>query len=196
VAPELKPDYEKLCANWRGDEAEATRRARGAGDARAQICVAYAAVFSVLSWDFIMALTPDWVSTLFGWWFIMGCFLTGIAMTALLATQLARQVPARGVSDDAPLLGHRKIMFGICIFWVYQMWAQYLPICTPTCPMRPVGCSCVRRALATLCVRGVGLVFVIPFLGLLNKTTKTTPFWLALFALIVLSGMWLDGMCW
>jgi hypothetical protein len=27
--------------------------------------------------DWIMALTPDWVSNLFGWWFIMGCFLSG-----------------------------------------------------------------------------------------------------------------------
>ena len=37
-----------------------------------------------------------------------------------------------------------------------------------------------------------GLVFVIPFLGLLNKQTKTTPFWLGLFSLIVMGGMWLE----
>jgi hypothetical protein len=37
-----------------------------------------------------------------------------------------------------------------------------------------------------------GLVFLIPFLGLMNITTKKSPFWLAVFSVIVLTGMWLE----
>ncbi len=36
------------------------------------------------------------------------------------------------------------------------------------------------------------MVFVIPFLGLLNKHTKKSPLLLAAFSLCVLAGMWLE----
>ena len=36
------------------------------------------------------------------------------------------------------------------------------------------------------------LVFVLPFLGLMNMYTNKSPFWLTVFALIVMSGMWLE----
>ena len=37
-----------------------------------------------------------------------------------------------------------------------------------------------------------GFVFLLPFLGLMNMYTKKSPFWLALFALIIMSGMWME----
>src|SRR5438477_11260595 len=36
------------------------------------------------------------------------------------------------------------------------------------------------------------MVILIPFLGLMNKATKVSPFWLALFSLIIMVGMWLE----
>ena len=35
-------------------------------------------------------------------------------------------------------------------------------------------------------------VFLLPFLGLMNMATKKSPFWLALFAIIILVGMWME----
>ena len=35
-------------------------------------------------------------------------------------------------------------------------------------------------------------VFLIPFIGLMNMATKKSPFWLALFSLIILGGMWME----
>ena len=45
--------------------------------------------------------------------------------------------------------------------------------------------------------RGLGflaftLVFVIPFLGMLNKTSKTNPFLLTSFSLVALVGIWVE----
>jgi hypothetical protein len=193
VAPELKAQYEKLAANWKGDEAEA-RHTRNVLAMRApQICMLYAYVFSVLAIDFIMALTPNWVSNLFGWWFFMGCFLTGIAMTAFLVAQLRGKYRLERYLTTDHMWDIGKIMFAVCIFWAYQFWAQYLPIWYANMP-EETGWVFLRfeEPWRPVVFTVFSLVFVIPFLGLLNKTTKTTPFWLSLFALIVLGGMWLE----
>ena len=193
VAPSLKAEYEKLSANWKGDEAEVAHQRHVLAMRAPQICIAYAVVFSFLSIDFILALTPEWVSNLFGWWFFMGCFLTGIAMTAFLVAQLRGQYKLERYLTTNHMWDIGKIMFAVCIFWAYQFWAQYLPIWYANMP-EETGWVFLRFeqpwrpiAFTVFC-----LVFVIPFLGLLNKTTKTTPFWLSLFACIVMGGMWLE----
>ncbi len=193
VNPELKADYEKLAANWKGDEAEAAAQRSRMSILTPQICIAFAAVYTVLAWDFIMSLTPEWVSTLFGWWFFMGCFLTGIAMTALLVAQLRGRYQLERYISTHHLWDIGKIMFGICIFWAYQFWSQYLPIWYANLPDE-TGWVFLRfeDPWRPVAFTVFGMVFVIPFLGLLNKTTKTTPFWLSLFALIVMVGMWLE----
>jgi Ni/Fe-hydrogenase subunit HybB-like protein len=193
VAPELKADYERLSENWKGDEAEALSQRHQLAHLAPQICVVYAVVFTLLGWDFIVGLTPEWVSTLLGWWFFMGALLTGVAMTALLATQVRTKYRLEAYITPNHFWDVGKIMFAVCIFWVYMFWSQYLPIWYANLP-EETGWVFLRFedpwrpwAFAVF-----SLVFVIPFLGLLNKTSKTNPFWLAVFSLIVLTGMWLE----
>ncbi len=193
VSPELRPRYEKLAANWKGDAQEAAHIRHVLAHRAPQFVVAFAVVFTVLAWDFVMSLTPNWTSTLFGWWFFMGSFLNGIAMTALIATQIrSRRGLERYITPDH-FWDLGKIMFGFSIFWAYEFWSQYLPIWYANLPDE-TGWVFLRfespwRPYAFVVF---GLVFVIPFLGLLNKTTKTTPFWLATFGIIVMVGMWLE----
>ena len=40
--------------------------------------------------------------------------------------------------------------------------------------------------------RSFTMIFVIPFFGMLNKTSKTNPMLLSTFCLIVLVGMWVE----
>lgn len=108
VAPELKAEYERMSANWKGDEAEAKWRRHELAHLSPQLALTFVIFFSVLGWDFIMELTPNWVSGLFGWWIYAGAFIAGIAMTAFMAVQLRAEVPARGVHLDQHVLGHRQ----------------------------------------------------------------------------------------
>ena len=193
VVPELKAEYEKLSANWKGDEAEEAHQRKMLSIRAPQICLLYAYVFSMLAIDFILALTPNWVSNLFGWWFFMGCFLTGIAMTSLLVAQLRGRYKLERYLTPHHMWDIGKIMFAVCIFWAYQFWAQYLPIWYANLP-EETGWVFLRfeEPWRPVAFTVFSLVFVIPFLGLLNKTTKTTPFWLSLFAIMVMAGMWLE----
>lgn len=193
VAAELKPAYEKLADGWRGDAEEEAWQRHRLSQRAPQICVLFAFTLTVLSWDFIMSLTPDWVSTLFGWWFFMGALLTGTAMTAFLATQLRAKYRLEAYITPEHFWDVGKIVFALCIFWVYLFWSQYLPIWYANLP-EETGWVFLRfeepwRSRGFLVF---GLVFLIPFLGLMNMATKRSPFWLSVFTLIVLGGMWLE----
>jgi hypothetical protein len=47
--------------------------------------VLYVFIYSLLSFDLIMSLSPVWRSTLFGWFFFAGCFLSAVTAMALVA---------------------------------------------------------------------------------------------------------------
>jgi hypothetical protein len=193
VDPILKPAYEKLAQGWRGDEAEVKWQRDRLAARAPQIVVLFAFSFTLLAWDFIMSLTPHWVSTLFGWWVFMGAFLSGIAMTAFLATRLRGTYRLEAYLTPQHFWDIGKIAFGFSIFWVYQFWSQYLPIWYANMPEETWWVFLrFEDPWRTLAFTVFSFVFLLPFLGLMNIYTKKNPFWLALFSLIILSGMWME----
>ncbi len=193
VAPELRADYEKRSANWRGDEAEAKWSRDRLAMRAPQVVVCFAVVFTFMGWDWIMSLTPDWVSQIFGWWFFMGAFLTGIAMTAFLATRLRANYKLDEYITPEHFWDLGKIAFGFSIFWVYLFWSQYLVIWYANLPDETWWVFLrFEEPWRPLAFAVFGFVFLIPFLGLMNIYTKKNPFWLAVFSIIILAGMWME----
>jgi hypothetical protein len=84
-------------------------------------------------------------------------------------------------------------MFGFSIFWVYQFWSQYLPIWYANMPDETWWVFLrFEDPWRPLAFAVFGCTFLIPFLGLMNVYTKKSPFWLGAFALLILSGMWME----
>jgi hypothetical protein len=193
VEARLRPAYERLARGWRGDEAEERRERDRLAMRSPQVALAFAVVFTVFAWDFIMSITPTWVSGLFGWWVFMGAFLSAIAMTALLATRLrSRHRLERWITTDH-FWDTGKLLFGFSVFWVYLFWSQYLVIWYANLPEETWWVFLrFEEPWRRLAFTVFGLVFLLPFLGLMNKRTKTSPAWLAVFAILVLVGMWLE----
>jgi Ni/Fe-hydrogenase subunit HybB-like protein len=193
VAPELKPQYEKLSEGWRGDAQEAEWQKSRLAMRAPQMVLVFAVFSTMFAWDWVMSLTPDWTSTLFGWWFFMGAFLSGISMTAFLSTQLRSKYRLEAYITPAHFWDVGKLVFGFSIFWVYEFWAQYLPIWYANLPEETWWVFLrFEEPWRALGFTIFGFVFLLPFLGLMNMHTKKSPFWLALFSLIVLTGMWME----
>ena len=123
----------------------------------------------------------------------MGAFLSGIAMTALLSTRLRSHYRLEAYLTPTHFWDVGKIAFGFSIFWVYQFWSQYLVIWYANMPEETwwvfLRFEEPWRALAFTVFT---LVFLLPFLGLMNWYTKKSPLWLAIFSLIILTGMWME----
>jgi hypothetical protein len=157
------------------------------------VVLMFAVTFTLLAWDFVMSLTPGWTSTLFGWLFFMGAFLNGIAMTALLATQLRSQRRLETYITPLHFWDIGKILFGFSIFWVYQFWSQYLPIWYANMPEETWWVFLrFEDPWRPLAFTAFTMVFLLPFFGMMNKTTKSSPFWMTVFPIIVMAGMWVE----
>jgi hypothetical protein len=193
VAAELRPDYEKWTGNWKGDREEEAHARHELAHLSPQIVLTFVVFFSVMGWDFIMILTPQWVSALFGWFVYAGAFLTGIAMVAFIASRLRSRYRLEAYITPNHFWDIGKVMFSFSIFWVYLFWSQYLPIWYANMPEETWWVFLrFEEPWRTLSFTVFTMVFLVPFLGLMNKTTKSSPFWTMLFTLCVMSGVWLE----
>jgi len=193
VTPNLRDTYEKIVGQWHGDAAEAAWYSHEVAHLSPQITLTFVAFYSVMAWDFIMALTPNWMSPLFGWFVYAGAFISGISVVALLATRLRakRGLEAYITTDMFWDIG--KVLFAWCIFWVYLMWSQYLPIWYADMPEETWWVFLrFEDPWRPWAFAAFTLIFVIPFFGLMNKTSKTNPALLFAFACITLSGVWVE----
>ena len=86
-----------------------------------------------------------------------------------------------------------KILFAWCVFWGYLFWSQYLPIWYANMPEETWWVFIrFEEPWRSLSFAVFTMVFVIPLLGLLNKTSKTNPVLLASFSLLAMAGIWLE----
>jgi hypothetical protein len=157
--------------------------------ARALSAAGFPAVALTLTFgafDWLMSLTPQWYSTIFGLLYWSGGFVGALSLIAVIA-RLARRVPVvaaniRGTQTGA--LG--RMMLAFLIFWGYMEFSQGLIIWIANKPDE-VPWYIARGARAWGSVFAVLIIahFAIPFFALLNKPLKQRP------TLLAIAGAWL-----
>jgi Ni/Fe-hydrogenase subunit HybB-like protein len=193
VTPALRETYEKLVGQWHGEKIEAAWYSHEVSHLSPQIVLTFVAFYSVMAWDFIMALTPNWMSPLFGWFVYAGAFITGISVVAMLATRLRAKRGLEAYITTNMFWDIGKVLFAWCIFWVYLMWSQYLPIWYADMPEETWWVFLrFEDPWRPWAFAAFTLIFIIPFFGLMNKTSKTNPALLFMFTCVTLSGVWIE----
>ncbi|HVN23978.1 MAG TPA: hypothetical protein VMT71_08395 [Syntrophorhabdales bacterium] len=174
--------------------------AKWQGSWRAQIILSpiYAIVYcyglSLIGFDLIMSLDPDWYSTLFGAYFFTASFYIALAAIALLLyLSLARFGIGRFIRERQ-LHDMGKMMLGFCLFTGYLFYAQFLTIWYGNLPDE-VKFVIMRVKLGpynTLAWIILGAIFLLPFFTLLSRRIKVHPVPMAVLSIIILIGMWLE----
>jgi hypothetical protein len=149
--------------------------------------------WSVLAWDLSMGLTPHFQSTLYSWWFFMGGWLCSLMLFSILVRAWNQHLDtAGGLITETHFHDIGKLCFAFTAFWGYLSFGQYLVIWygnigeeTYFFHLRLSG------VWQNLTVAAATMVFVLPFFGLLGRHPKVTRFWMTLFALASLIGMWI-----
>ena len=189
VRHDTAPDVRELAGETVVRTEDAPRISREA----AFLILAYAFGYSLLGYDLIMSLSTKWVSNLFGAFYFMGSFLSGLMALAILSIVLRRTMGLAGVYTSRQQHDLGKLCFGFTVFWAYLMWSQFLVIWYGNLPeetyfifyrlygvWRPVGIAVFL------------LVFLIPFIGLLGVKPKLFAPTMVGFALVSLVGIWLE----
>jgi Ni/Fe-hydrogenase subunit HybB-like protein len=157
------------------------------------LCILYAYMFSLIGFDLVMSLAPYWLSNLFGAFFFMGAFLTGLTMLAMMMVYWRKRLRLEEVIDVHDFHDLGKLIFGFSVFWTYLMFSQFLVIWYGNLPeetsftfyrvwgeWRPVAITVLL------------MVFLIPFWGLIGVKAKITPLTFTLFAAISFVGIWFE----
>ena len=162
------------------------------------LAILYAFVLTLIAFDLIMSLDPHWYSTLFGAYYFVGSFYSGLAALVLLAgffketlgkeTDLGRILQPRHFHD----LG--KLFFGFCMMTGYLFYTQFLVIWFGNIPEET---HYLIKRLYQMPWKGLALsilfiAFGIPFILLLTRKIKMKPGALIGLGFVVLAGMWLE----
>ncbi len=157
------------------------------------LVVLYGYLFSVIAFDMVMSLAPYWYSTIFGWFFFMGAFLTGLTCTGLMTVFWREKLGLHDLIRREQFHDLGKLVFGFSVFWTYLMFSQFL--------VQWYGNLRVETAYQFFRMSGpwrpiawtVGfMVFFIPFWGLIWVRSKTTPLTFTLFLAVSFVGIWVE----
>ena len=208
-ATRAKGLFESWTANWRGEDEERAECERKLRILAPILCLLYAFGWTVVGYDQVMSLTPTWYSTMFGWYFGWGGFLSGVAATAFICV-LLRRTPGWDLEiTRARMHDLGKMVFAFSTFWMYIFFAQYIVIWFGNIPEETqfiearLGSQFLQDTWLFLASRlgepYVGLSMAawigcwwIPFWVLLGQRPKQNPAILGSVALIVLIGFWLE----
>jgi hypothetical protein len=157
------------------------------------VCICFAAVYSLLSFDLVMSLSPLWHSTLFGWWFFAGTFWSAIVTMAFTAVCLRRVLGKGNIFTEGRIMRDLGLMvFAFSVFWFYTLFAQYIVIWYADIPMETffIAVRAHYMPWAFMSWMVVCLVWAIPFVSLLGIRPKKTPAILGTVALLGMVGIW------
>ena len=157
------------------------------------VFLGFAFVFGwiLLSWDLSMSLDPHFQSTMYGWWFFMGAWVAALASWTLIVLAWRRYLARYDLIQDKHFHDLGKLCFAFTAFWGYLTFGQYLVIWygnlgeeTHWARLRLIE----GWRIPTLIT--VGLMFVLPFFGLLSRAAKVFLPTLVFFVSSTIIGLW------
>jgi hypothetical protein len=153
--------------------------------------VFYAITVSTSSWDWIMSLDAHWYSTLFGWYVLIGMFVTSLAFITLMIWFLKRQGYLPYIRPDH-VHDMAIYMFAFSIFWTYQWFAQYELIWYGHLPEETTYYITRLKEFRVIFFVNLAINFLVPFFGLIMFNAKRQIGWVASVAAVILVGHWID----
>jgi len=159
------------------------------------VYLGFAFVFGwiVLSWDLSMSLDPHFQSTMYGWLFFMGGWVTAFASWTIIVMAWRRYLARYDLIQDKHFHDLGKLCFAFTAFWGYLTFGQYLVIWygnlgeeTHWMRLRLIA----GWRIPTLIT--VGLMFVLPFFGLISRAAKVYLPTMVFFASSTILGLWMN----
>ncbi len=162
------------------------------------VAVFTAAAFSItatiVSWDFIMSLTPEWMSTVFSVYYFTTSLYAAMAVMIILAAVLRKPLGVEDKLKPAAFRDMGNLLLAFALFSLGLFYAQYLTIWygnlpeeTPFLMLRYAHSPWQGLSWASFLIG-----YAIPFLLLQSRSIKLRPKLLSAVAAIILVGVALE----
>ena len=154
--------------------------------------VIFAAVITLVAFDWISGLTPEWYSDIFGIYLFAGSFLAGLGATSLAVLHLKARGRLDGVRHDH-LYNLGGFMFAFTVFWSYIGFAQYMLMWYANLPEEVIYYKVRLEGAWHLITLALAFFhFVLPFFVLVTRDAKGDPRRLRRVAFLMLGAHLLD----
>jgi hypothetical protein len=154
--------------------------------------VVFALTITVVAFDWISSMDPEWYSDMFGVYLFVGTFLAGLAASTLAALFLRSRGRLPGVGTDH-LYNLGGLMFAFTVFWAYIGFAQYMLIWYADMPEEVVWYQHRIEGPWLSVALVLALVhFLLPFCLLLARGAKGDPRTLAAVSVAMLGAHLID----
>jgi len=149
--------------------------------------------FCAASFDWIMSLSPQWYSTIFGFYNLAGMFVATLAMMTIFSVWLQKRGEFRGVLSGEHLHDLGKLLMGFSTFWAYMWFSQYMLIWYSNLP-EETGYFVLRQSgtWSSLFLLNLIVSWALPFCVLLPASCKRSPSVMVKVSVLLLLGHWLD----
>ncbi len=152
----------------------------------------FALVITVVAFDWVSGLTPEWYSDIFGVYIFAGAFLSGLAATALSLLYLQGEGRLEGVRQDH-LYNLGAFLFAFTVFWSYIGFAQYMLMWYANMPDEVIYYKVRLAGMWRYITIALGAMhFILPFFVLVTRDAKQDPRRLRRVAFLMLAAHVLD----
>jgi hypothetical protein len=189
VRNSVKSDLEYI----KGEPLRADRRRSETALSTAYV-IFYAFVMTMVAFDMMMSLNPEWFSTLFGAYYFVVSFYAGLAFLAVLSTFAVKKMGMVKAVEQKQFHDLGKLLFAFCVLSLDFFYVQFLVIWYGNLPdeTRYVIWRVIYDPWAALAWTVLIVLFIIPFLVLLLRKIKLEPVLLASISVWILAGTWLE----
>lgn len=162
--------------------------------AAAPFVVLFGVTATFASIDWLMSLEPRWFSTIFGVYVFAGMVVASLAAITLAVVWLRQSGRlGHGWVNDDHLYSLGALLFGFVCFWAYIGFSQFMLIWYGSIPEESLYfVERTQGAWLWLTVLVALTRFVVPFLMLLSRPSKSDPKTLVRASLLLLAGHLLD----
>jgi hypothetical protein len=149
--------------------------------------VLYVITITFASIDWIMSTDPIYYSTIYGFLFLAGQGLSGLAFTIIMASFLSHREPMAGIFKPTHFQDYGKLTLAFVMLWAYFNFSQYLLVYAANIVDEiPYFLTRITNGWQYLAIFLVFFQFALPFALLLSRDLKRTPQRLVMVAFWIL----------
>lgn len=175
--------------SWRQDKTKNPKTSWWISRSSGAFLPFFAIAITVVAVDWAMSLSPKWFSTMWGVYYFSGSILAALALITYISIDLTeRGYMSKYISPDH-FYSFGGLMYGLTSFWAYIAFSQFLLIWYANIPDEILWF--MDRSQGGWLYFGLALPvirFLIPFIILITKPSKSDPVRLKAMALFIFAG--------
>jgi hypothetical protein len=149
-------------------------------------------VASTVPWLWMMSIDAHWYSTMYSWYTFASTFVAGMALIALWVVYLKNKGYLE-LTNNEHLHDIAKFMFAFSIFWTYLWFSQYMLIWYANIPEETVYFKHrIQGPYKGIFYLNLIINFLAPLLILMKRSAKRNYTLVALMAVVIIFGHWID----